>query len=249
MIERRANVRGWLTMAKREIALRATRCPWVTKTPCTPAGWTCGRASCGWSPRGAPHSRCARSKCLAARTTAGTVRKCVCVGAARQEGGLRPAPRDLRGLRGTLLRPRACCGAGRIAGALIAPLNAVNPRTLRCAARCVCDPDWTGVDCSTHLLSDVSFFPPPSPPGQESRPSASGPAGSPPPLPPPSRTNWTRLVPPSVLTGHVSPRYSFRLGRSRAAGRRGAGRTRRELAGPSTDGRGAHRLVPGTKPG
>jgi hypothetical protein len=26
----------------------------------------------------------------------------------------------------------------------------------------------------------------------------------PPPLPPPSRTNWTRLVPPSVLTGHVS---------------------------------------------
>ena len=24
------------------------------------------------------------------------------------------------------------------------------------------------------------------------------------PLPPPSRTNWTRLVPPSVLTGHVS---------------------------------------------
>jgi hypothetical protein len=25
-----------------------------------------------------------------------------------------------------------------------------------------------------------------------------------PPLPPPSRTNWTRLVPPSVLTGHVS---------------------------------------------
>ena len=30
-----------------------------------------------------------------------------------------------------------------------------------------------------------------------------------PPLPPPSRTNWTRLVPPSVLTGHVSPRYPF----------------------------------------
>ena len=26
----------------------------------------------------------------------------------------------------------------------------------------------------------------------------------PPPLPPPSRTNWTRLVPPSVLTRHVS---------------------------------------------
>jgi hypothetical protein len=26
----------------------------------------------------------------------------------------------------------------------------------------------------------------------------------PPPPPPPSRTNWTRLVPPSVLTGHVS---------------------------------------------
>ena len=26
----------------------------------------------------------------------------------------------------------------------------------------------------------------------------------PPPLPPPSRTNWTSLVPPSVLTGHVS---------------------------------------------
>jgi hypothetical protein len=25
--------------------------------------------------------------------------------------------------------------------------------------------------------------------------------------PPPSRTNWTRLVPPSVLIGHVSPRY------------------------------------------
>ena len=27
------------------------------------------------------------------------------------------------------------------------------------------------------------------------------------PPPPPSRTNWTRLVPPSVLTGHVSPRH------------------------------------------
>jgi len=25
-------------------------------------------------------------------------------------------------------------------------------------------------------------------------------------LPPPSRTNWTRLVPPSVLTGHVFAR-------------------------------------------
>jgi len=31
----------------------------------------------------------------------------------------------------------------------------------------------------------------------------------PPPLPP-SRTNWTRLVPSSVLTGHVSPRSSVR---------------------------------------
>ena len=28
--------------------------------------------------------------------------------------------------------------------------------------------------------------------------------GTPPPFPPPSRTNWTRLVPPSVLIGHVS---------------------------------------------
>jgi len=28
--------------------------------------------------------------------------------------------------------------------------------------------------------------------------------GAPPPPPPPSRTNWTRLVPPPVLTGHVS---------------------------------------------
>jgi hypothetical protein len=27
--------------------------------------------------------------------------------------------------------------------------------------------------------------------------------GATPRLPPPSRTNWTRLVPPSVLTGHV----------------------------------------------
>jgi hypothetical protein len=27
---------------------------------------------------------------------------------------------------------------------------------------------------------------------------------APPPVPPPSRTNWTRLVPPPVLTGHVS---------------------------------------------
>ena len=30
----------------------------------------------------------------------------------------------------------------------------------------------------------------------------------PPPPPPPSRTNWTRLVPPSVLTGHVSSHRS-----------------------------------------
>jgi len=29
-------------------------------------------------------------------------------------------------------------------------------------------------------------------------------AAPPPPLPPPSRTDWTRLVPPSVLTGHVN---------------------------------------------
>ena len=35
------------------------------------------------------------------------------------------------------------------------------------------------------------------------------------PLPPPSRTNWTRLVPPCVLTGHVSPRYPFRRRRDR----------------------------------
>ena len=33
-------------------------------------------------------------------------------------------------------------------------------------------------------------------------PRAARPSGAPP--PPPSRTNWTRLVPPSVLTGHVS---------------------------------------------
>ena len=32
----------------------------------------------------------------------------------------------------------------------------------------------------------------------------------PPPLPPPSRTNWTRLVPPSVLIGHVSTRLGSR---------------------------------------
>jgi len=38
------------------------------------------------------------------------------------------------------------------------------------------------------------------------------------PPPPPSRTNWTRLVPPSVLTGHVSPRYPGE--RARAAGER-----------------------------
>ena len=29
-------------------------------------------------------------------------------------------------------------------------------------------------------------------------------SGMSPPLPPPSRTNWTRLIAPSVLTGHVS---------------------------------------------
>ena len=37
--------------------------------------------------------------------------------------------------------------------------------------------------------------------------------------PPPSRTNWTRLVPPSVLTGHVSERFR--------SGRRGGGRRAR----------------------
>ena len=37
---------------------------------------------------------------------------------------------------------------------------------------------------------------------------------SPPPRPP-SRTNWTRLVPPSVVTGHVSPRRSGQRGRRR----------------------------------
>ena len=54
-------------------------------------------------------------------------------------------------------------------------------------------------------------------------------ARSPSPLPPPSRTNWTRLVPPSVLTGHVSEgrvRHALRRRRGRGRGdgrRRGAG--------------------------
>ena len=46
----------------------------------------------------------------------------------------------------------------------------------------------------------------------------------PPPLPPPSRTNWTRLVPSSVLTGHVSsllPRARRRVGSRRVAALRG----------------------------
>jgi hypothetical protein len=38
-------------------------------------------------------------------------------------------------------------------------------------------------------------------------------------LPPPSRTDWTRLVPPSVLTGHVSPRPAPSLGVKRDATR------------------------------
>jgi hypothetical protein len=36
------------------------------------------------------------------------------------------------------------------------------------------------------------------------------------PPPPPSRTNWTRLVPPSVLTGHVSRGSARREGRALA---------------------------------
>uniref|UniRef100_A0A7S0EQH3 Alpha-(1,6)-fucosyltransferase N- and catalytic domain-containing protein n=1 Tax=Hanusia phi TaxID=3032 RepID=A0A7S0EQH3_9CRYP len=28
--------------------------------------------------------------------------------------------------------------------------------------RCVCDPDWIGYDCSTHIFTDIEFYPPPS---------------------------------------------------------------------------------------
>ena len=49
------------------------------------------------------------------------------------------------------------------------------------------------------------------------------------PPPPPSRTNWTRLVPPPVLTGHVSS--LTRASRSRRAGR-ASGRVPRAPAEP-----------------
>jgi len=56
--------------------------------------------------------------------------------------------------------------------------------------------------------------------------------GAPPPLPPPSRTNWTRLVPPSVLTGHVS---SLQVGSycRRCSGRSSSGRAWRVASSPS----------------
>jgi hypothetical protein len=40
----------------------------------------------------------------------------------------------------------------------------------------------------------------------------------PPPLPPPSRTNWTRLVPPPVLIGRVSSLLSYRCSRRSRSG-------------------------------
>jgi translation initiation factor IF-2 len=49
----------------------------------------------------------------------------------------------------------------------------------------------------------------------------------PPPPPPPSRTDWTRLVPPPVLTGHVSSLSGGAHARgARARGRRCGGRAR-----------------------
>jgi hypothetical protein len=54
-------------------------------------------------------------------------------------------------------------------------------------------------------------------------------AGGPPPPPPPSRTKWTRLVHPSVLTGHVSSLSHRRSGSSGRHGR-GGGRADRLLS-------------------
>ena len=55
----------------------------------------------------------------------------------------------------------------------------------------------------------------PAPGGERRLPTGRARRGQAPPLPgtrlvPPSRTNWTRLVPPSVLTGHVSARAGAR---------------------------------------
>ena len=47
---------------------------------------------------------------------------------------------------------------------------------------------------------------------------ASRPGGSPPPFPLPSRTNWTRLVPRPVLTGHVSSLAPYGAGGRRMRG-------------------------------
>ena len=65
-----------------------------------------------------------------------------------------------------------------------------------------------------------------------------------PPLPPPSRTNWTRLVPPPVLTGHVS---SLQRGRraSRSCGHATPSWPRRALRSTRRDARpGASALRP-----
>ena len=52
--------------------------------------------------------------------------------------------------------------------------------------------------------------------------------GQPPPPPPPG-TNWTRLVPPSVLTGHVSGARGAGRDRGRACAARGGAAARRAL--------------------
>jgi len=78
--------------------------------------------------------------------------------------------------------------------------------------------------------------PAPPPPPLAPPPPPRGALGLPPrgPPPPPSRTKWTRLVHPSVLTGHVSsrraPRRAGAAGRGRRAGERHAG-----LARPAGD--------------
>jgi len=56
-------------------------------------------------------------------------------------------------------------------------------------------------------------------------------AGPPPPPPLPSRTNWTRLVPPSVLTGHVSAQSRRHPRRRQARRARAVHRTALRAAG------------------
>ena len=113
---------------------------------------------------------------------------------------------------------------------------------------CLPRPARPGVWCATHArgvcaaaldelrtMARAGRLPPCIPPTGQPRPAeqrvrAPAPHAGGGPLPPPSRTNWTRLVPHPVLTGHAARRRRashLRLRPARRQGRRRAGGTGR----------------------